>query len=219
MTCSNSSGDTFSRDQITPSIVLPEKVLVRPPPLSTREDIINHHRESGTFPRPFAPMPMPMASPFSFALSAGGTSSNRSSVCSRFSVVSSSNSSVSTVHPTSGHLRKVRQLFNPVLPDELLITSVGEQLTVVDSFDDGWCVVGREASIFSTTKKSLFNTNPEPKGDNEVELGVVPAWCFLKPVPGLKAERPIRSTSLGITVQMEGPGFSSRDEVRSWSNF
>jgi hypothetical protein len=48
-------------------------------------------------------------------------------------------------------------------------------------------------------------------------LGVVPAWCFLKPVKGLRAERPVRSTSLGITVQMDaGP---ARDSLVSWSNF
>jgi len=110
-------------------------------------------------------------------------------------------------------------LFDPVLPDELLVTH-GERLAIVQSFDDGWCVVGRESSAISraaASAKSLFmsNTMAEP----DVELGVVPAWCFLRPVKGLRAERPVRGTSLGITVQLGGPGFSSRDEIMSWSNF
>ena len=129
-------------------------------------------------------------------------------------------SSVSSVdvHSTSGSTRKVRQLYEPVLPDEILI-NLGEQLTVVQSFDDGWCVVGRENSSFVHTAKSLFKTTPEP--ENNVELGVVPAWCFLKPVKGLRAERPVRSSSLGITVNLDAPGFgnSSRNDLASWSNF
>jgi hypothetical protein len=128
----------------------------------------------------------------------------------------STNSSVDS-NPTTGTARKIRQLFNPVLPDELLVARVGEQLTVVQSFDDGWCLAGREHGTFVATAKSLFKQNVAP--ESEVELGVVPAWCFLKPVAGLRAERPVRSTSLGITVQMSGPGFSSRDEINSWSNF
>jgi len=65
----------------------------------------------------------------------------------------------------------------------------------------------------------MFKSSSGAPAESEVELGVVPAWCFLKPVKGLRAERPVRSTSLGITVQMDGPSFSSRDEILSWSNF
>jgi hypothetical protein len=99
--------------------------------------------------------------------------------------------------------RKVRQLFSPVLPDELVI-SLGEKVTLVKAFDDGWCIVGRDSLIKA----------------GEVEMGAVPVWCFVKPVKGLKASRPVRTTSLGVTVQIDaGPGFSSREEVISWSNF
>ncbi len=45
-----------------------------------------------------------------------------------------------------GATRKVRQVFDPVLPDEILV-KLGEQLTIVQSFDDGWCVVGREGGV------------------------------------------------------------------------
>jgi len=125
-------------------------------------------------------------------------------------------SGTSSLEAGSATMRKVRQIFDPVLPDELL-TRVGEQLTLVQSFDDGWCVVGRENSSLVHTAKSLFKPTPVP--ENNVELGVVPAWCFLKPVKGLRAERPVRSTSLGITVNLDAPSCSSRNDLLSWSNF
>jgi len=135
----------------------------------------------------------------------------------RFSVVSvMSGTSSFDVTTTSGTARKVRQLFEPVLPDELVIR-LGEQLTVVQSFEDGWCVVGRESSLVHTVK-SLFKPNHVPEPESNVELGVVPAWCFLKPVKGLRAERPVRSTSLGVTVNLEAPA-GSRNDMMSWSNF
>ncbi|KAF7330499.1 hypothetical protein MVEN_02489300 [Mycena venus] len=217
-------GTTFSREQLTRSVVLPQRVVTRPERGVTDQDILDFHRQSGTFPKPFT-----------FALSAGSPApapadgasrsswvrySNASSLATsnRFSVISSSSSVDST--PTTGTPRKVRQLFSPVLPDELLLTSLGERLTVVQAFDDGWVVVGRTHGAGSALAqpKSLFKSASPAEGDS-VELGVVPAWCFLKPVKGLRAERPVRSTSLGITVQMDGPSFSSRNELLSWSNF
>lgn len=203
------------------SVVLPEKALTPP---ASRQAIIEYHRQSGSFPAPFAPKP------FSFALGAGSpristadseNSKPRNSMMSfssgsqsRFSVMSGTSSF--DVTTTSGTTRKVRQTFDPVLPDELLIHA-GEQLTLVQSFDDGWCVVGREGSLLVHTAKSLFKPIPVP--EDNIELGVVPAWCFLKPVKGLRAERPIRSSSLGITVNLDGPACSSRRELMSWSNF
>lgn len=53
----------------------------------------------------------------------------------------------------------------------------------------------------------------------EVELGAVPAWCFVKPVKGLRAERPLRTASLGVTVNLEDSNSPMRDNVISWSNF
>jgi hypothetical protein len=196
----------FSRHMINSTVVLPEKALIHPAV-----------PESLGLPKPFTRASTP------FAMSAGlqlpdlnivGSRQSHSSFMttnshSRFSVLSGT----STVSSTSGTARKVRQAFEPVLPDELL-PSLGERLTVVQSFDDGWCVVGRENSTFVHTAKSLFKS-AEP-GQN-TELGVIPAWCFLKPVKGLRTERPIRSTSLGVTVNMDGP--TSRNELMSWSNF
>jgi hypothetical protein len=210
----------FSRDQLTSSIVLPQQSIIRPD--ATKDEILQYYIASGTITRPFSmtgrsstlvspttPYSAPgrPTSAVSFLSTAARTPSPRrtsffgfggnrpASVASTFSAMSS------VLGGVEG--RKVRQLFSPVLPDELVI-SLGEKVTVVESFDDGWCIVGRDSLI-----------NPA-----EVEMGAVPAWCFVKPVKGLKASRPMRTTSLGVTVQIEsGPGFSSRDEVISWSNF
>ena len=102
-------------------------------------------------------------------------------------------------------MRRVRQLYTPILPDEPHLT-LGERVAIMRSFDDGWCVIGRD--------------KPHDPSGGEVELGTVPAWCFVKPTKGLRAERPIRSSSLGVTVQMdwETPE-KSRDSIMSWSNF
>jgi hypothetical protein len=209
-------GTTFSRDQLTPSVVLPEKAHTHPAS-ATHLDIINYHRESGNFPRPFA-FALSASSPRSSPIDRSSflpPPSRQSFVSSRYSVISTT-STISSVGTTA---RKVHQLFTPVLPDELLLTRVGERLTLVQSFDDGWCVVGRQCPNAASVPKSLFKSNTIPGSESDFELGVVPAWCFLKPVKGLRAERPIRSSSLGITVQMEGPAFTSRDEIISWSNF
>ena len=195
----------FSRHMIDSTVILPQKALLNPAVSRT------------ALPRPFT------RTPASFTPSAGARLSDLNSFGpreSRNSFMSTNSysqisfmSANSTFSTTTGTTRKVRQKFEPVLPDELL-PLLGERLTVVQSFDDGWCVVGRENSTFVNTAKSLFKSQ-EPGGN--IEIGVVPAWCFLKQVKGLRAERPIRSSSLGVTVNMEGP--SSRNELISWSNF
>jgi len=211
--------DHFSRDKLTPSIVLPLQDVIRPD--ATDDEIWRHHMANGTMTRPFSaeastlvsgrspgfPMSSRPVSIVSFQSAAGLSTSPRRTSFFGFggnrptSVASSVLSNVSSMFGVEG--RKVRQLFSPVLPDELVL-SLGEKVTLVKAFDDGWCIVGRDSTL--------------KVGD--VEMGAVPAWCFVKPVKGLKASRPVRTTSLGVTVQIDaGPGFSSRDEVLSWSNF
>ena len=198
-------GHMFSRAHIdAKGIVMPSRVLTRSSP--TRQEIVEYHTNEGNLPRPFTP--------FSFALQAGTTPTvgkrcstasvltvSRQSFLSmqshniRFSMASSISSS------SQSNRRKVHQIFDPVLPDELVI-SAGERLTVMQSFDDGWCIVGRPGML----------------NKDDVELGAVPAWCFLKPVKGLRAERPVRIGSLGVTVQLDAQT-AERDQVMSWSNF
>jgi hypothetical protein len=195
---------------------MPNRDIVRPD--ATKEDIIRFHHETGTMTRPFSfakaassmhPPPNPLGTSHSRSTSTvtyvstdGPRSPRRNSFFSFINRPLSTISSFSAASSFGGvEARKVRQLFSPVLPDELVL-SLGERVTVVKSFDDGWCVVGRDSLV-------------KP---GEVEMGAVPAWCFVKPIKGLKASRPMRTSSLGVTVQMdEGP--ESRDELISWSNF
>lgn len=215
------NGTFFSRAQLADGVVMPQKVDLRSN--ASRDEIIQHYTEEGTLPRPFAPFmgeggfkltpPPPIggsgdASPTSNRSSSASFLSiarnsflsvpNRSSH--RFSVASvATTASAGTVISGAHGVRKVRQVFTPVLPDELVI-SVGERVTIVNSFDDGWCIIGRDGY------------------SGVIELGAVPAWCFIKPSPGLRAERPLRTSSLGVTVNIE-PEDRHRNDVISWSNF
>ncbi|KAJ8468177.1 hypothetical protein ONZ51_g9808 [Trametes cubensis] len=201
---------TFSRDQMHAGVVMPERAVLRPG--ASRDEIIEHYAAEGKLPRPFAPFspkrsmdtadaveevmkrdsgrPSSTASWLSPGLLAGSRSSRMS--------VSSTTSSLGNTSQ-----KKVRQIFDPVLPDELVVV-LGQSLTVVQNYDDGWCIVGRDSML--------------KPGD--VEVGAVPAWIFLKPVKGLRAERPMRVSSLGVTVNLDPPpSFEQRDNIMSWSNF
>ncbi|KAL5526280.1 hypothetical protein ACEPAF_8003 [Sanghuangporus sanghuang] len=119
---------------------------------------------------------------------------------SRLSVFSTGSSGAGSM--TGVQQRQVRQVFTPILPDELTLT-LGESVSILRSFDDGWCIVAR-------TKP--YSTN------GDAELGAVPAWCFVKPMKGLRSERPVRSSSLGVTVQVDND-VQPRNDIISWSNF
>ncbi|KXN91711.1 hypothetical protein AN958_12563 [Leucoagaricus sp. SymC.cos] len=238
----NTSPGSFSRSNLNSGVVLPSKALIKTSPEQLRAErdfIIAHHRQSNNLPKPFtfALSPPPALNAGNERLSVARNSSALDSRMSRFSVfsaASSFNESITSTTTNGGagrSVRKVRQTFSPVLPDELFIT-LGEQLMILQSFDDGWCVVGRESGILMPQPKSLFGGSRSSRSmtpmlfghgvgttsGGNVELGMVPAWCFLKPVKGLRAERPIRSSSLGVTVQMDGPG-ADRNDTISWSNF
>lgn len=208
-------GNGFSRAQLTKSVIMPEKAVLKKN--ASKEEIVEYYTAEGKLPRPFAPfakdsvqlIPSGPPSPNS---PKDSRSSRRSTLLRPLSTASflSVSSAYSTKSRTSvlsgldeGNKRKVRQLFAPTLPDELVL-SLGEQVMIVNTFDDGWCVVGRD-SVFSP---------------GDVELGAVPAWVFVKPIKGLRAERPIRTTSLGVTVTMDAPALGGqRQDVISWSNF
>ncbi|KAH9945339.1 uncharacterized protein BXZ73DRAFT_38366 [Epithele typhae] len=208
----------FSRHAINSQIIMPERAVLRPG--ATRDEIIEHYTAEGKLPRPFSRMMMPpanvesdeLAPPPSFGERTpnGRPSSTSSWLPPAFPLAggskrSSAMSMASSLGSNGVPQKKVRQVFDPVLPDELVL-SLGDTLTVVQQYDDGWCIVGRD---------STFNPG-------EAELGAIPAWCFLKPVKGLRAERPMRVSSLGVTINLDqggGPSFGPRDNVMSWSNF
>jgi hypothetical protein len=133
-------GNVFSREQMTESVVLPEKAIVRADgSADANQEILDHYAAQGALPRPFAPF---MGS--AGKLSAGPSeekSANRKSTASWISIprssflAPSSRSSIASISSfassrsgAAGDKRKIRQIFNPVLPDELVI-SLGEQLT------------------------------------------------------------------------------------------
>ena len=130
-------GNFFSKEQMTESIVLPEKAIIRSTGADSKKEIIDHYTAEGKLPRPFAPFmgnveklsaPSPQDKASNRQSTASWISLPRNSFLmpSRRSSMASIASSVGS--STVGDKRKIRQVFNPVLPDELVI-SLGEQLT------------------------------------------------------------------------------------------
>ncbi|KAF7424654.1 hypothetical protein PC9H_009964 [Pleurotus ostreatus] len=228
-TCSEKEISPFSRSYLTQSIILPSKAYTRSSPTSPQPYPSDLH------------VPLPTAhhcGPFGFALDArGARRGSRSSFFStnsvgsgfRFSMTSlfstgdanSNPNRASTMPPIPTDTRKVHQPFNdPVLPDELQIPHPGERLTILHSYDDGWCAVGRKQFPgFTGTRKSVFGGRDAKGGDMypELEVGVVPAWCFMKPVQGVRVLRPVRGSSLAMVDAKQHDG--DRDGVMSWSHF
>ena len=130
-------GNQFSREQMTESVVLPEKAVIRGQGADAKKDILDHYAAQGALPKPFAPF---MGSAGHLRASPEEKSANRQSTASWISIprnslfVASRRSSISSIASSivpggaGGDKRKIRQVFNPVLPDELVI-SLGEQLT------------------------------------------------------------------------------------------
>ncbi|KAH8099945.1 hypothetical protein BXZ70DRAFT_195272 [Cristinia sonorae] len=164
----------FSRSQLDASVAMP---VPRHRPDASREEIVRHYAQGGNIPRPFS---VASENPFH------DLSSQRSSVA-------------SSLNAAPMGKRKIRQAFNPALPDELVV-SVGEYVGVVNIYADEWCIVGRDGL------------------NGAVELGAVPIWCFNKPTSDGPPARSMRVESLGVTVTFDGPA-DSRDGVMSWANF
>lgn len=224
-------------------VTIPQRAHI--PSTASLEDIMKYYRGSGPLPRPFGMIPgglRPAGSPLStmvFRVS-GVTPSPRSSFTSfagqqmamhretppespmAFDRPSPSSRNSSPMQ-MQGETRKVCQVFTAVLPDELRLNRFGELLMVIRSFDDGWCLVGRVKGnpTYHLSPMSLFkfpSPDTQTRGSEGVEIGVIPAWCFMMPCKGVRAERPIRNSSLGITVEVDGVG-KHRSEIMSWSNF
>jgi len=218
----------FSRNNLSSQVVFPIKAHVKPSSeqFGAERHYITHHLLPDNTPKPFSPT-VPSPSPALISDNewpAVARSSYASSRLSRFSVFSAPSSvNEVIVSTTSGggfgrSIRKVRQTFEPILPDELFI-ALGETLIILQSFDDGWCVVGREGGILTSQPKGLLSHDGIGlTSGGTIDLGMVPAWCFLKLVKGLRAERPVRGSSFSVTVQMNRPGVNRNDTI-SWSNF
>lgn len=131
-------GSFFSKEQMTESVILPEKGVIRSAAgADSKKEIIDHYTAEGKLPRPFAPFagnlnklaaPSPQDRNANRQSTASWISLPRNSffMPSRPSSMASFTSSIGS--STIGDKRKIRQVFNPVLPDELVI-ALGEQLT------------------------------------------------------------------------------------------
>jgi len=126
-------------------------------------------------------------------------------------------------------MKTVIRAFAPLLPDELVLRP-GEELAVLQEFDDGWCVVAREGLGSNGTPTPPGLPDPEdavlPAGDSSsstgsstssrrriLEVGTCPAWVFDDASSHGEFSRPMRSTSLGITVSMRLPPVAAPQSV------
>lgn len=190
----------------------------------TSAELLEYHQAAGTMPRPFLPQTFTLRSctPTDELVAPRFSFASISSPSHRNSFTSSFRSSLTSGPREGSEALKVRHVFAPLLPDELVLRQ-NEKVTLIQSFEDGWCVVGR---------KSLFHAPPPGKPNeyafgqgmaaSEVEIGVVPLWVFEKRANGsTRPERPMRIESLGVTIldqSVVGSG-EPRDDVISWSNF
>ncbi|KAH7928227.1 hypothetical protein BV22DRAFT_1044751 [Leucogyrophana mollusca] len=204
------SAPIFSRANLTPSVVFPEKVVTRTPrsPVPPISDFKEKSADSA-------------CSSQSSSITIPPQTRHHSRRSSGFSAYfDDCISSPPGLHdpPPQQHFQSttsqmhyvtVRQLFEPRLPDELSLTRLGDHLIILQSFDDGWCIVSR-----ATGRNSLMS--PASGTPDAVELGLVPAWVFSKPINCRGVDRPVRSTSTNALHAYE-PG--SRKTVISWSNY
>ncbi|KAL4064556.1 hypothetical protein J3A83DRAFT_4101274 [Scleroderma citrinum] len=194
--------NSFSRENVTASVVLPDRVLTRQLPSSGLFAQSNSVPEWGSCPQP----PISPLNIAHFRFSRASVFSTQSQLPPPHGPYSRSSSfSASSTGTGPSHSRPVRQLFEPILPDELPLKRLGDYLAILESFDDGWCLVSSNSNL---------NTDP-----NQAEVGLVPAWVFVKPMKGLTVERPMRSSSVDALQLGLGAAAPSRDTMISWSNF
>jgi hypothetical protein len=194
-------------------------------------EIMAHHQASGTMPRPFSPHSMAEPPPAYDATGVRTSTESSSFSFSRASILPSglrnsfSSSLRSSLGSSSARLGSemliVRHIFTPLLPDELVLRP-NEKVTLIQKFEDGWCIVGRKSPFYAP---GLANPSGYAFGKgvtaDEVEIGAVPSWVFERRATGTKLERPMRIVSLGVTLVDEGTegAAEARDGVMSWSNF
>lgn len=199
---------------MTASIIFPDRVLIRQIPPSD----LGHEDGFDARQPPISPL-----NP-NFRFSQASMYSTHSQLPPPHGPYSRSSFSSTCSGPL--HSRPVRQLFDPVLPDEFPLTRLGDYLSILESFDDGWCLVvrdtsrSRRSSLASTILAIRGKNSSNPSIDaNQAEVGLVPAWVFVKPMKGLTVERPMRSSSVDALQPGLGAPGPSRDTMISWSNF
>ena len=122
------------------------------------------------------------------------------------SVVTIHSALVSSLSTESAMYKTALHPFQGLSPDELDV-KVGDKLTLLQTFDDGWCVCVAEHP-------------PGPTYNSEdVMIGLVPLWIF-DHVPKGQGHSPhmgeVRTTSWAVTADNKLP--EDRTDVVSWSN-
>lgn len=161
----------------------------------------------------------------SFMFPAARLAGNRTSIA---SVASSRSAIVFAKNALSAMHKKALQAFEPLLPDEIPV-NVGDTLSLLQTFDDGWCVCAVEVDSEGGNGSGL--APPRAPATKEVKMGCAPLWVFERKSknPG-DHMRSMRSTSLAVTIELtpNGAGMEpagrvaapwQRDPVISWSNF
>lgn len=224
--------NAFSRENMTASVVLPDRVLMRqayPASQTSTPASFVQSQATTTFDPPLQ-APMSPLNPAHFRLSHVSTHSAHSPIAHpSFAQSRTSSFSAGSAASASPHARPVRQLFDPVLSDELPLTRLGEYLAIFESFDDGWCLVIRDNSrprrssitsaIIGFRGRNSNALNADTAEGTQQDIGLVPAWVFVKPMKGLTVERPMRVSSVDALKLGLGGAEPSRDTMISWSNF
>lgn len=201
-----------SQHELTASIVTPQKSITRKPSsrgLSDKAVALSHDQLE----------PPPASSTLSHHRPLSNTSSGlprlhatsiSTSTCSRHNRSSSGftgytqyflppglySCQTSSISTSSSQVKPVCQLFKSALPDELSLARYSEYLTVLRSFNDGWCLVARDTSRSSrSSRASPLSPWMESSGDN-VDVGLVPACVFVEPSRGVTVTRPFRVESI-----------------------
>lgn len=142
------------------------------------------------------------------------------------SVASSRSAMIFAKNALSAMRKKALQSFEPLLPDELPV-SIGDTLSLLQQFDDGWCVVAVEQD-----GDTAGDADRVASGSKEVKMGCVPLWVFERKskAPGGHT-RTMRTISLAVTIELTptDPGMGLDGAPRapwqreqptvSWSNF
>lgn len=202
----------ISRPHLTASVILPARAPLPPVPSAKKFPSGPASPHLVGFDPTDADLDYAPFSPAPFSPSGerpGSISIPRSSILAsarKDSVGSFSSAGSSTIIETlpsspitkNPDLLEVRTIFTPHLPDELVLCK-GEKLTLIRSFDDGWCIVGRKSPFCVPIPVSPTGGFGKQSPVEDIEIGAVPKWVFESPLLTEKEKsRPSRTTSMAV---------------------
>jgi len=141
----------------------------------------------------------------------GSPQSHRDSLAS--SIMSTRSALIFSLNAKCAMQKTALQPFQHLLPDEFDV-KIGDKLSLLQTFDDGWCICVAEKP---TGLSSSLN--------EDITMGCVPLWVFERMSYGSPCMREMRGTSLAVTVEIKPTGPRSagvpwdQTNTISWSNF